>query len=158
MKRDPRLTPARPDLAAAHLRGEVEADRYVAGRPMHVRIGLADLRRAPSPSAPIDTQALFGEDVTLYDDRESWAWVQLARDGYVGYLAREALAEGAANATHRICVNRSFVYPAADIKAPVLAALPLGAAVKLEDAEGGFGGLAGGDSCSPRTCGRSEKK
>jgi cell wall-associated NlpC family hydrolase len=144
MKRDPRLTPARPDLAAAHLRGEIEADRYVAGRPMHVRVGLADLRRAPSPSAPIDTQALYGEDVTLYDDHDGWAWVQLARDGYVGYLAYDALAEDAANASHRICVNRSFLYPAADIKAPILAALPLGAAVKVEDGDGAFGRLAGG--------------
>jgi cell wall-associated NlpC family hydrolase len=144
MKRDPRLTPARPDLAAVHLRGEIEADRYVAGRLMHVRTGLADLRRAPSSSAPVDTQALYGEDVTLYDDRDGWAWVQLVRDNYVGYLPREALAEGAAGATHRICVNRSFVYPAADIKAPVLDALPLGAAVKVEGAEGGFDRLAGG--------------
>jgi hypothetical protein len=29
--RDPRLTPARLDLAAAHLEGEVEAERFVAG-------------------------------------------------------------------------------------------------------------------------------
>lgn len=144
MKRDPRLTPARPDLAAAHLRGEVEADHYIAGRPMHVRIGLADLRRAPSPSAPLDTQALYGEDVTLYDDRDGWTWVQLARDNYVGYLPRNALAEGAAGATHRICVSRSFVYPEADIKAPVLDALPLGAAVKVEDEDSGLSRLAGG--------------
>ena len=25
---DPRLTPARPDLAAAHLKGQVEAERF----------------------------------------------------------------------------------------------------------------------------------
>jgi len=28
---DPRLTPARPDLAAAHLRGRVDAARFVDG-------------------------------------------------------------------------------------------------------------------------------
>jgi cell wall-associated NlpC family hydrolase len=144
MKRDPRLTPARPDLAAAHLQGEIEAACYVAGRPMHVRVGVADLRREPSSSAPIDTQALYGEEVTLYDDHEGWAWVQLATDGYVGYLPRNALSEGAAKATHRICVNRSFVYPTADIKAPVLAALPLSAGVKVEDEEGAFARLAEG--------------
>lgn len=144
MQRDPRLTPARPDLAAAHLQGEIAAARYVAGRSMHVRMGLADLHGKPSREATIDTQALYGEDVTLYEDREGWAWVQLARDDYVGYLPREALAEGPADATHRICVNRSFVYPATDIKAPVIAALPLGAKVKLEDEEGAFARLAGG--------------
>jgi cell wall-associated NlpC family hydrolase len=144
MKRDPRLTPARPDLAAAHLRGEIEAARYVAGRPMHIGAGLADLRRNPSSSAPIDTQALYGEDVMLYDEREGWAWVQLANDGYVGYVARDALAEGAAQATHRVSVKRSFVYPTADLKAPILTALPLGGAVQVAEKQGDFAKLAGG--------------
>lgn len=143
-RRDPRLTPARPDLAAAHLRGEVKAARYVVGRAMHVRVELADLRRKPSHEASIDTQALYGEDVMLYDEYEGWAWVQLAKDNYVGYLARDALAAGAAQPTHRICVNRSFVYPAPDIKAPVLATLSLGSKVKVEDEEGAFARLAEG--------------
>ena len=33
---DPRLTPARADLAAADLRGRVEASRYVEGRACYV--------------------------------------------------------------------------------------------------------------------------
>jgi cell wall-associated NlpC family hydrolase len=144
MKRDPRLTPARADLAAAHLRGEIEAARYVAGRPMHIGAGLADLRRNPSSSAPLDTQALHGEDVMLYEEREGWAWVQLASDDYVGYLPRDALAEGAAQATHRVSVNRSFVYPAADLKAPIIAALPLGGAVQVAEEHGDFARLAEG--------------
>jgi cell wall-associated NlpC family hydrolase len=144
MKRDPRLTPARPDLAAEHLRGEVESARFVIGRTMHVRAGLADLHGKPSSVAAIVTQALFGEDVILYEEREGWAWVQLASDGYVGYLRREALADGAAQATHRVCVNRSIVYPAADIKAPPITALPFGSQVKLKDEEGAFGKLADG--------------
>ncbi len=144
MNRDPRLTPARPDLAAAHLRGEFEAARYVTGRPMHVRVGIADLRREPSASARLDTQALHGEEVMLYEQRNGWAWVQLAGDGYVGYLLADALAEGPGKTTHRIFVSRSFVYSAADMKAPVLAALPLGARVNVEDEEGGFARLAAG--------------
>ena len=119
--RDPRLTPARPDLAAAHLRGAVEAARYVEGRPMHLRAGIADLRRTPSLEAPIDTQVLFGETVTLYDEDEGWAWVQLASDGYVGYVSRDALAEGPAAPTHRVKVNHTFIYPAANMKLPIAA-------------------------------------
>lgn len=144
MMRDPRLMPARPDLAAEHLRGEIDAARYVAGRPMHVCVGLADLRRKPSPQSALDTQALHGEDVMLYEEQDGWAWVQLVNDDYVGYLARDALAEGSIGATHRICVNRTFVYPAADIKALPLAALPREARVKVEDKEGAFARLAGG--------------
>ena len=58
---DRRLTPARPDLAAAQLRGRVEADAFVEGRPVRIAAGLADLRPTPANDAPIDTQALYGE-------------------------------------------------------------------------------------------------
>jgi Bacterial dipeptidyl-peptidase Sh3 domain/NlpC/P60 family len=135
---DPRMTPARPDLAAAHLRGQVAADAYVEGRAMHVCVGTADLRHAPAPDAPLDTQALYGEDVMLYEDHEGWGWVQLARDGYVGYLSMAALAEGRIKPTHRLTVNRSFVYPGPDLKFSVRDALPLGASVCVRAAKGGF--------------------
>jgi hypothetical protein len=135
---DPRLTPARPDLAAAYLRGQIAADGYVEGRAMHVCVGTADLRHAPAPDAPLDTQALFGEDVTLYEDHEGFGWVQLARDGYVGYMSMAALAEGQIKPTHRVTVNLSFVYPGPDLKLPARDALPLGAAVRVRATRGGF--------------------
>ncbi len=135
---DPRLTPARPDLAAAQLRGKVEAADYAEGRALHVCTGTADLRHAPAPDAPLDTQALFGEEVTLYEDHEGWGWVQLARDGYVGYMSVAALAEGRITPTHRVTVNRSFVYPGPDLKLPARDALPLGASVYVRATRGGF--------------------
>jgi cell wall-associated NlpC family hydrolase len=135
---DPRLTPARPDLAAACLRGQVAADAYVEGRALHVCVGTADLRHAPAPDAPLDTQALFGEDVMLYEDHEGWGWVQLARDGYVGYMSMAALVEGRIKPTHRVTVNRSFVYPGPDLKFSARDALPLGAAVRVRATKGGF--------------------
>ncbi len=135
---DPRLTPARPDLAAAQLRGQVAADAYVEGRALHVCVGTADLRHAPAPDAPLDTQALFGEEVTLYEDHEGWGWVQLARDGYVGYLSMAALAEGQIKPTHRVTVNRSFVYPGPDLKLSARDAVPLGAFVRVRATKGGF--------------------
>jgi cell wall-associated NlpC family hydrolase len=137
-KLDPRLTPARPDLAAAHLRGLVTAADYVEGRAMQVVIGIADLQHEPSHYAPLDTQALFGENVTLYEDQEGWGWVQLARDGYVGYIAMAALAEGHTEPTHRVAVNRTFVYQCPDLKMPARRASPLGAAVCVRATQGAF--------------------
>src|ERR1700754_459326 len=91
--RDPRLTPARPDLAAAHLRGEVAAARFVEGEVREVRDESAPLRREPVPDAPLETEALKGERVTIYDsDEEGWCWGQLEADGYVGWLPANALA------------------------------------------------------------------
>ncbi|MBO0734157.1 MAG: C40 family peptidase [Methylocapsa sp.] len=135
---DFRLTPARPDLAGAHLRGIIQADAYAEGRLMHVVTGVAGLRRAPSHEAPVDTQALFGEDVTIYEDHEGWGWGQLARDGYVGYIPMAALAEGKAQPTHRVAVNRTFVYQCPDIKMPARRSSPLGAAVHVLGIQGRF--------------------
>jgi hypothetical protein len=135
---DPRLTPARPDLAAAQLRGLITAAAYVEGRPMQVVTGIADVRRERAHEALLDTQAIFGEAVTLYEDQEGWGWVQLARDGYVGYIAMAALAEGRMEPTHRVVVTRTFVYQCPDIKMPARRASPLGAAVCVRALQGAF--------------------
>ena len=89
---DPRLTPARPDLAAQYLEGRVEAERYVTGEEFEIYDALAPLRREPFSDAELMTQALKGERVTVYDrNGEGWAWGQLKSDGYVGWLPDRAL-------------------------------------------------------------------
>jgi cell wall-associated NlpC family hydrolase len=122
---DPRLTPARPDLAAAHLKGRVEAARFVEGKPMQVHAAVAPLRRAPAPDAPLDTEALHGERVMVYETNdEGWCWGQLEIDGYVGWLPASALGEPAAPPTHRVAATRTLVFPGPNIKHPPLIALP----------------------------------
>lgn len=128
---DKRLTPARPDLAARHLEGKVEAARFVDGRRMQVKEGVADLKREPRPDARLDTQALYGETVIVYDDEEGWSWVQLERDSYVGWIAANVLWSRIETPTHRVCVPRTFVFPRPEIKDPPLLALPLGADVEI---------------------------
>src|SRR5437899_1075414 len=64
---DPRLTPARPDLAAKYLEGKVTAARFVTGEEFEISEALAPLRNAPSSDAELATQALRGERVTIYD-------------------------------------------------------------------------------------------
>jgi cell wall-associated NlpC family hydrolase len=129
---DRRFTPARPDLAAAHLEGHVEATMFVEGREMHVVGAIADVRSAPAPDAALDTQALCGEAVTVYEEHEGWAWGQLRRDNYVGYLPSHLLGPQPREPTHRVTALRTFVYPAPNMKVPPLEALPLGAEVTVE--------------------------
>jgi cell wall-associated NlpC family hydrolase len=129
---DKRLHPYRPDLAAAHLRGQVEAERFVEGTVYEVVEPIADVRRAPSSDAPLDTQALYGERVTIYESNgEGWAWGQLESDGYVGWLPENALAKPGAEPTYHVIVPRTLCFPAADIKRPPLAGLPMNARVAV---------------------------
>ena len=134
---DPRLTPARADLAAKELEGKVTAARYVEGRAYEVIEPQAPLRAEPAPDAPLATEALKGERVTIYDSNdEGWAWGQLAADGYVGWLPANALAPVGPPPTHKITALRTFAFPGRSIKDPPVEALPLGArvgVVRFED-------------------------
>lgn len=139
---DKRLTPARPDLAADFLRGLVEADAFVTPTFYSVVEPVVDLRNFPNPDAGVDTQALFGEEVLVFEEEEGWAWVQLKRDSYVGYMSMNALAPVGEALTHRVAVPRTFLYPTANMKRPNLGALPLDARVRVVAMEGAFARLA----------------
>jgi cell wall-associated NlpC family hydrolase len=141
---DPRLNPLRPDLAGAELEGLVEAPRFVAGHRAQVALGTADLRRAPSATAPLASQLLRGEAVTVYEVAGGWAWVQCRSDGYVGYLEHTALGGEDHTATHWVKVLRTFLFPEPDEKAVPLDALPMTAQVEVVAERGRFSEIAGG--------------
>jgi cell wall-associated NlpC family hydrolase len=134
---DPRVTPARDDLAAKNLEGEVVAARYVEGRECEIIEPVAPLRNAPRPDAPLLTEALKGERVTVYDENEEgWAWGQLNADSYVGWLPANALAPPGPPPTHRVAALRTLIFPGPSIKLPPREALLLGATlavIRVED-------------------------
>ena len=129
---DPRVTPARADLAAKELEGKVAAARYVAGEVYEVIEPQAPLRGEPRHDAPLLTEALKGERVTIYEKNdEGWAWGQLAADRYVGWLSANALAPPGAPPMHKVVALRTLVFPGPSIKLAPLEALPFGARVAV---------------------------
>jgi dipeptidyl peptidase-like protein/NlpC/P60 family protein len=136
---DPRLTPARPDLAAKYLEGKIEAARFVTGAEFEISDALAPLRGEPSSDAMLLTQALKGERVTIYDrNGEGWAWGQLNNDGYVGWLPDRALVKPGAAPTHKITSLRTFAFPGPSIKLPPVETLVMGAKLTVLREEGPF--------------------
>jgi cell wall-associated NlpC family hydrolase len=116
---DPRLTPARGDVAAKSLEGRVEADRFVEGELFEIFAPLAPMREAPSFDAALLTQALMGELVTIYDrNAEGWAWGQLESDGYVGWLPDAAIGNYDPYRTSKVTAIRTFAFPGPSIKLP----------------------------------------
>jgi cell wall-associated NlpC family hydrolase len=141
---DPRRHAYRGDLAAEPLRGLVEVPRFVKGEPRQVAAPSLPLRREPRFDAKLDTEALRGEVVTVYDESEGWAWVQISRDGYVGYMPSEGLTQRLVAPTHRIGALRTYVYPEPDGKTPPLALLSLNAGIAVRREDGKFLALDGG--------------
>lgn len=134
---DRRVTPARADLAAAHLKDQVDAPRYAEGEKFCVGLGRAALRVRPSDDSAQDSELLFGERFTVYDRAGGWAWGQAANDLYVGYVREDALMQPFA-AEAKVTALLAPIFAAADLKTPVQDLLPLNAAVALKAREGDY--------------------
>ncbi len=127
----------RSDLADVMLQGRVDAARFTEGEMRTVVASVAPIRREPRFDAALDSEALRGECVKVFDETaEGWAWVQLAEDGYVGYLPADALGRPGPAPTHRVAALASFVFPEPDMKRPPLERLTFGARVAVIDESG----------------------
>lgn len=131
---DARLHAFRTDIADIRLKGEVTAERFVAGRPARIAASVVDLRRAPRADSGIDTQFLLGDDVLVFDEADGWAWIQGERDGYVGYVLVGDVGARTAAPTHIVSVPRTFVYPGADLRFPRSGQLSMGSTVTVTSA------------------------
>ena len=139
-----RLVPARPDLAAEHLRGRVKAERFVAGRPARVAPALLDLMLDPDPAGERATQLLHGEIFVVYEERaDGLAWGQAQLVGYVGYVARDGLApqRGAGRPLTALWSHR---YEHPTVQGRATTALPFLADLPVSGSTGGFARLRGG--------------
>lgn len=137
MIRDLRLTLARPDLAAAGLEGLIQASRYAPTKPRACRLAATAVRTEPSAGAEQADQLLLGEIFDVLDEADGFAWGQARRDGYVGFVALDALDDPAAP-THWVAALRTYGFERPSIKAPALGPFSLNALVRAVEAEGRF--------------------
>lgn len=142
-KPDPRLNAWRDDLAAAHLRGEVDAPHYSEGEAAQVIAPVTAVRRSPADGAMQDTQLLYGEGFRVYDMKNGWAWGQAVADDYVGYVLAEDLGV-VLQPTHKLAVLRSFIYRTPDIKTRPLMGVSFGAQLSVGETVEKFAALEDG--------------
>jgi cell wall-associated NlpC family hydrolase len=134
---DRRIVAARADLAARGLEGVVEAPRYVDGTATRVVASRASMRGRPDAAASMTSELVLGEDFTVYELADGWAWGQAAHDDYVGYVDAAALAPASGPApTHRLVARQSHLYPGGDLKRPPRLELPMGARLSVHETRG----------------------
>ncbi|NNG04636.1 MAG: C40 family peptidase [Inquilinus sp.] len=141
---DPNINAYRPDLAAAALRGVVEAARFVEGDRFQAARGTVPLRERPDADSRQVSELLMGEGFLVYEQAAGWAWGQSTVDDYVGYAPLDRLSAPPVAATHRIGALRALVFPAADLKTPPLDSFSLGSRVAIVGEEGRYSRLAAG--------------
>lgn len=136
---DKRLYVYRADLADERLEGKVQAARYVKGELGTIRVPSITLRSAPDRELGVETEALFGEEIDIFEEANGWAWIQLLKDGYVGYVPVDAIAHGFKKISHIVDHPRTFLYPEADMKKRPLACLSMGSRLDIVDETEGNG-------------------
>lgn len=133
--RDARTTPANGAVAHVSLKGDVDAERFVAGRWMTVRHPMANLAAAPRGARV--SQLLFGERFLVLDMADGFAFGKSGRDGYVGYVPAGALT-GNEETTHWVVASATHLYPRPDVKSAPDVALFFGSRVRAAGQRDGF--------------------
>ncbi|UAK22947.1 C40 family peptidase [Sphingomonas nostoxanthinifaciens] len=113
------------------------APHYARADECHCAADMAMVRASPSTDAVAVTQLVHGEGFAVLDRVGAWAWGRCLHDDYVGYVPAAALGP-VATATHRIDAPLGLVFARPTIKAPALAALPIGARLAAVSDEGDF--------------------
>lgn len=132
---DRRINAVRDDLANAALAGVVTAPRYADGVYRRGAVPAAMVRSAADDDAVAVSAVLFGEVFVVFDvvgGVGGWCWGQCLDDGYVGWVRTAALAApGVAAVSHVVAAPVAPVFARAEIKANVVATLPLGARIAV---------------------------
>lgn len=135
---DPRLTLARPELAAASLEGLVAAGRYAPTRAMRVAAPVAPVFARPDPASERLDELIYGELFDVLETRGGFAWGQAARDGRVGFAPADALAPPCPAPTRRVAALRADAIAAPSPDAAASGSFSLNALVAVEAEEGAF--------------------
>ncbi len=132
------LLPARGDLAAAHLKGQVKADRFVEPVDMQVTACVTAIRREPRDDGAMETQTLFGEVFAVLEEKDGWAWGFSRHDGYVGHVDMAALSSPVSRPTHRVSALRTYLFSEPDLKSAAYGLLSMNAKITAGDTHGRF--------------------
>jgi hypothetical protein len=118
----------------------------------HALVGrvVSDLFRRPDGLAERLNQALLGDPVRILEADDDWARIQLGRDGYLGWIQREALSlcDAASCRTYREECRHMVLAPLADAHAGPrqgalkVGMLPLGLKVRVCEERDGFAAIA----------------
>ncbi len=134
---DPRVTLARPDLARTELEGVVKAERFAPATLRRITAPTSPIRKAPDAAAEQLDQAIFGELFDVRKTADGFVWGQARRDGYVGYVAEDALGELGEPATHWVSALRTYAFAEPSIRAPAFGPLSMNALVTVDGPQEG---------------------
>ena len=123
--------------------------RWPRATPLAIarRLRVPSCHCAPSPHRQPSSAARCCTASTLlvFEVADGWAWVQMTRDDYVGYVPADALSRDVRGADPpRRAPSARLSIPSADIKAPPVMHLSLGSELVVETYDDRFARLGAG--------------
>lgn len=91
----------------------------------------------PTETSLLETECLFGETVDVFEESSDWVYCKLKTDNYCGWVKKKSLGK-LKKSTHRVILNRTFVYVEKNPKSICLFYLPMGAQLAIEDIKSGW--------------------
>ena len=136
---------SQPDLRLTPIKNGIDYS-HQEGCLFQVRAPVANIRKTPEPEGRLETQAMMGEVMRLFefDQTIGWGWGQCLSDGYVGHVALNELSMEVVAPTHKVRVLRTLVFSLPDLKTAPIAAPSLNAQVRIVAENGKYGALATG--------------
>lgn len=114
---DRRLLKSNGRVAHVSLRGQVEADRFVEPVSMRVAWPVAPLCSITDGRPRRERELVLHDLFEVLEVGETWVFGYAARDGYVGYTRREAVAAAAPiRPTHVVAARQSYLTGVPELK------------------------------------------
>ncbi len=129
-------------VAAAHLRGVLDADRFIEPTQYRVAMVVTDLLSTPAGSR--ERQLIRGEIINVVHSQDGMAFGYTDKDSYVGWVdIGDVLSHPQQTPTHSVAAARSYAKSTAGLKAmgPVTP-LPFGTRVVVTDTQDNWARIA----------------
>jgi cell wall-associated NlpC family hydrolase len=133
---DARTTPIRDGVASRRLEGLLPAEIYLEAKTRVCRVPAAAMRAGADPNAEQVDQLLFGEAFDIIEEEAGFFWGQAGRDGYVGFVAAEALGPLGDAPTHRVSAIGAYAFAGASIKTRAGGPYSINSLVRIDAREG----------------------
>ena len=138
---DPRITPANGRVAAMYLKGKVKSKSFSNGVIKECSSGIVDL--LSSPEGERVSQLFLGDRVRVFENVKGFAYVQVEKDNYCGYVNGNLLRPQS-NITHWVSVSGSTLYFEDNFKKKEISELYLGGMVEVKNDDGVWAELTNG--------------
>lgn len=146
---DRRTTASNGRVAAAHLKGQVDAESFVT--PERHRLGAIVADVLSNPNGNRDRQLLRGATFNVLEVRDGFAFGYAEADGYVGWVEAAALISPNDMPSHKVSAARSYAKSSAGLKdMGQVIPLPFATEVAVLEENGGWCKIAWSRGTIPR--------